>query len=331
MQSFHQQQFESKDRIEDISFKTIRKENKHFLEQVQNAVKDNIGLSLPFSSEIANHILLYDKVLTRTLVLLKSACLFDKPDKSVFDIGSTLELLNAASNLHQHIKSTEKSRSIQKNYKNIWGNEVSVLLGDYLLSKSFQILTKLGNLDVLECISLATKNISHGQVLEISESNHFATIKHWRKVIRGKFAGLFGAGAQSAAYWGGADNLTASILFSFGEHVGMAVQLKTDLNDLRNENLIKQKIINNELWSPICFLFHECMPDTQRLEISKKLQNEFEDPEILNEIINLIKEYDLTDIIKSEAEHELKLAKECLLNLKIDTRPILPLTQFKII
>ena len=183
----------------------------------------------------------------------------------------------------------------------------------------------------MECISLATQNISHGQVLEISEPPHSATIKHWRRVIRGKFAGLFGAGAQSAAYWGGADNLTASILFSFGEHVGMAVKLKTDLNELGKKNIIKQKIKNYELWSPICFLLDECMLDNQRLEISKKIQNEADDPETVNEILNLLKENDLTDMIKSEAEKELKLAKECLLNLEIDTRPLLPLTQFSVI
>ena len=330
MQSIHQQ-IESKTRTEQILFETILKGNEDYLKQVQNAVRNNIGASLPFSSEITNHIIVSDKIPTRALVLLKSASLFDKPDQAVFDIGSTLELLNTASTLHQHIKTPENSRRLHKHNKNIWGNEVSVLLGDYLLSISFQILTRLGNLDVLECISLATQNISHGQVLEISEPPHSATIKHWRRVIRGKFAGLFGAGAQSAAYWGGADNLTASILFSFGEHVGMAVKLKTDLKELGKKKFVKQKLKNYELWSPMCFLLHECLPYNQRLEISKKIQNEVDNTETINDILNLIKEHDLTDMVKSEAEKELKLAKECLLNLEIDTRPLLNLTQFSAI
>ena len=330
MQTLHHQ-IDSKARIEKISFKKILKENENYLKQVQNAVRKNIGVSLPFSSEIANHIMASDKIPTRALVLLNSASLFDKPDQAVFDIGSTLELLSTASTLHQHIKTPENSRRLHKHNKNIWGNEVSVLLGDYLLSISFQILTRLGNLDVLECISLATQNISHGQVLEISEPPHSATIKHWRRVIRGKFAGLFGAGAQSAAYWGGADNLTASILFSFGEHVGMAVKLKTDLKELGKKKFVKQKLKNYELWSPMCFLLHECLPDNQRLEISKKIQNEDDNTETINDILNLIKEHDLTEMIKSEAEKELKLAKECLLNLEIDTRPLLNLTQFSVI
>ena len=73
------------------------------------------------------------------------------------------------------------------------------------------------------------------------------------------------------------------------------------------------------------------MPDNERLEISKKLQNELDDPETVIEMLNLIKEHDVTDMVKSEAEKELKLAKECLLKLEIDTRPLLPLTQFSVI
>ena len=76
MQSI-QQHIESKGRIEQILFETILKENEYYLKQVQNAVKNNIGSSLPFSSEISNHIIVTDKIPTRSLVLLKSASLFD--------------------------------------------------------------------------------------------------------------------------------------------------------------------------------------------------------------------------------------------------------------
>ena len=100
---------------------------------------------------------------------------------------------------------------------------------------------------------------------------------------------------------------------------------------MTKKKFVKQKIKNNELWSPICFLLHECLPDNQRFEISEKIRNEADDYETVNEILNLIKENDLTEMIKSEAEKELKLARECLLNLEIDTRPLLPLTQFSVI
>ena len=130
MQSI-QQQIESKVRIDQILFETIFKENEYYLKQVQNAVRNNIGASLPFASEIANHIMGSDNNPTRALVLLNTASLFDKPDQAVFDIGSTLELLNTALTLHQHIKTPEKARRLHQHNKNMWGNEVSVLPVSY--------------------------------------------------------------------------------------------------------------------------------------------------------------------------------------------------------
>ena len=114
--------------------------------------------------------------------------------------------------------------------------------------------------------------------------------------------------------------------------LGHDIMSNTSKNEFRKTHFdVHKQIQNNELWSPICFLLHECLPDNQRLEISKKIQNEADDPETVNEILNLIKEHDLTDMVKSAAEKELKLAKECLLNLEIDTRLLLPLTQFSVI
>jgi octaprenyl-diphosphate synthase len=306
-------------------------ENANNLKQLQEAVRRNLGSSLPFLSQIANHMVKRGNNQTRALVLLQSASLFNKPDQAIFDIGSTLEYLNTASALHQHIKNPENARRRQQYAKEVWGNEVSVLLGDYLLSISFQVLTQLGNLDVLECISLATQNISHAQVLEISEHPLTATPNHWRSVTIGKKAGLFGAGAQSAAYWGNSTKSTALTLFAFGEHVGMATKLKSDMKVIADEKLIKQKITKHELWSPLCFLLYECVPENERSEFLYKLKNQSDNPELITEIVHLLKKYDVSDILKYEAELELKQAKECLLKLEMDTAPLQPLTKFSVI
>jgi len=127
----------------------------------------------------------------------------------------------------------------------------------------------------LECVSLATQNIARGQILEVSEPTLTGTPKHWRSVTRDKIAGLFGAGAQSAAYWGKSSEATASTLFDFGIHVGMAVQLKTELVEVEDEKLFQQKLKKQDLWSPLCFLLHDCMPPNESRELSDKLLNEF--------------------------------------------------------
>ena len=303
-------------------------ENKKSLQRIQNALEKNLGKSLPFLSEIVEHIKNSNQNSTRSLVLLQCASLFRDPDEVIFDIGTTLEFLNTATALHRNINTPENARREQRHVEKIWGSEAGVLLGDYLLSISFKILTRLGNLKILECISLATKNISHGQVLEISEPALLATPKHWYTVTKTKIAGLYGAGAKSAAYWGKSSHETASKLFSFGEHIGIAIQLKNDLDAMDDYKVIQQRLKDQELWSPLCFLIHDCMEKAEKVEIIEKFKGNFDCKEMTIDIVNLCKEYELSKKIKEEIKRELKKAKECIKNLQIDTKPIQPFTMF---
>ena len=301
------------------------------LERIQNAVKKNLGVSLPFLADIAHHIITPHNNSTRSILLLQSAKLFKKPDEAVIDIGSTLEFLHTASALHRHIKEPEYARRHQQNVQKLWGSEASVLLGDYLLSISFQILTRVGNLDVLECVSLATQNISRGQVLEISEPTLTATPKHWQSVTRDKIAGLFGAAAKSAAYWANATQATASTLFAFGEYVGMAAPLKTELNVIDDEKRFQQSLKDSELWAPLCFLLHECLTESELSLMSEKLQENFELDEMTSELRVLFNKHNLREKLKEQAVQELEKAAKCLDQLEMDSAPLRPLTSYVMI
>ena len=301
------------------------------LERIQNAIKNNLGVSLPFLADIAHHIITPHNNSTRSMLLLQSAKLFKNPDDAVIDIGSTLEFLHTASALHRHIKEPEYARRHQQNVQKLWGSEASVLLGDYLLSISFQILTRVGNLDVLECVSLATQNISRGQVLEISEPTLTATPKHWQRVTRDKIAGLFGAGAKSAAYWANASQATASTLFAFGEYVGMAAQFKTELNVIDDEKRFQQTLKDSELWAPLCFLLHECLTESELSVMSEKLQENFEIEEMTSELRVMFNKHNLREKLKEQAVQELEKAAKCLDQLEMGSTPLRPLTSYAMI
>ena len=302
--------------------------NEKDLERIENAFKKKLGTELPFLSEILTYMINPFRNSNRPLVLLQCANLFRNPDKVIIDIGTTLEFLHTASILHRNINETENARRNLKHVEKIWGSEAGVLLGDYLLSISFGILTRIGNLAVLECISLATQNISRGQILEISKSTLTATPEHWRRVTRYKIAGLYGAGAQSAAYWGNASKETASKLFSFGEHLGIAIQLKKDLNILDDQKLVQQKLKDRELWFPLCFLIHECMEEVESSEILDKLNNNFECNKITDVIVDLFKKYELYKKVELEVKKELTIAKDCVTQLGIDSKPIQSLIKY---
>ena len=301
------------------------------IERIQTAIKNKLGVSNPFLADIAHHIITPHNNSTRSRLLLQSANLFKKPDEDVIEIGCTLEYLHTASVLHRHIKKPENARRHMKHVQKLWGSEASVLLGDYLLSISFQILTRLGNLDVLECVSLATQNIAMGQVLEISDPTLTASPKHWRNVTRDKIAGLFGAGAKSAAYWANASKATASTLYEFGETVGMAAQLKTELDVIDDEERFKETLKEKELWFPLCFLLHECLTKSELSEMTEKLQEDFELEKMIRELRVLFKQHNLREKLKAEAMLELIKAKECLEQLEMDSTSLQPLTSYSTI
>jgi len=302
--------------------------NSENIERIENSFKKKLGVSLPFLTQISKYMINPCRNSYRPLVLLQCANLFKNPDKVIIDIGTTLEFLHTASLLHRNINDAENARRHFQHVEKIWGSEAGVLLGDYLLSLSFEILTGIGNLEVLECVSLATQNISRGQILEISKSTLTATPEHWNRVTRYKIAGLYGAGAQSAAYWGKASKETASKLFSFGEHLGVAIQLKKDLKILGDKKLVIQKLNDRELWSPLCFLIHDCMEESESNEMLNKLSHNFDPNQIASEIDILFKRYELPKKIELEAKRELRIAKDFVKQLKFDTTPIQPLIQY---
>jgi len=303
-------------------------ENVKNLERIENSFKKKLGVSLPFLSQISDYMKNPCRNSHRPQVLLQCASIFGNPDQSIIDIGTTLEFLHTASILHRKIDESENSRRNLMHVEKIWGSEAGVLLGDYLLSISFEILTRIGDLEVLECVSLATQNISRGQILEISKSTLTATPEHWLNVTRFKIAGLYGAGAQSAAYWGKASKETASKLFSFGEHLGIAIQLKKDLEIIDDQKLVYQKLKNRELWFPLCFLMNDFLEERESLKLSKKLNSSFDCNQVTNEIVEHFRINKLRKKIELAVKKELKIAKDCIKQLELDTTSIKPLIKY---
>ena len=120
-------------------------------------------------------------------------------------------------------------------------------------------------------------------------------------------------------------------LFDFGLHVGMASQLKNELKAVEDKNLFLKNLKEQNLWSPLCFLLHDCIPSDICREMSDKLLKKNDVLEIFKELDILFKKYDVKEKIYTEAEVELQEAKECFERLDLDFEPLKPLTQYSVI
>ena len=114
----------------------------------------------------------------------------------------------------------------------LWDNKSSVLVGDYLFARSFQMMTETGEMGVLRILSNAAATIAEGEVLQLTAAQNLATDEAtYLKVVRGKTAALFSAATEVGAVIAGADAKAAQALFDYGDAMGIAFQIVDDLLD----------------------------------------------------------------------------------------------------
>ena len=214
------------------------------IQRINSAIKTNLQGPVPFLSDIIRYLIDSHYTPYRSFLLLRCSELF-QPDQTeaAYHTASTLEFLHIASVLHRNISETNQTRRQMRSLDSLWGNEASLLLGDYLLSISFQILTRLEQIEILQCVSWATRNIARGQILEVSErASSQNDPEKCLQVYREKDASLLAAAARCGAIWGGADSNLQEQLMTFGEKWGVALVLKNDLQILDDPQLLKEKI-----------------------------------------------------------------------------------------
>mgnify|MGYP001280637661 FL=1 len=214
------------------------------IQRINSAIKSNLQGPVPFLSDIIRYLIDSHYTPYRSFLLLRCSELFQPGQtEAAYHTASTLEFLHIASVLHRNISETNQTRRQMRSLDSLWGNEASLLLGDYLLSISFQILTRLEQIEILQCVSWATRNIARGQILEVSErASSQNDPEKCLQVYREKDASLLAAAARCGAIWGGADSNLQEQLMTFGEKWGVALVLKNDLQILDDPQLLKEKI-----------------------------------------------------------------------------------------
>jgi octaprenyl-diphosphate synthase len=222
-------------------------------ERINEAIRTNLQGPVPFLADIIRYLIDSNYTPYRSFLLQRTCELFETTIPSeIPHTASTLEFLHTASVLHRNITHNDNARRELRSLSNIWGNEASLLLGDYLLSISFQTLTRLGQLDVLETISWATRNIARGQILEVAEPLPQISPAQCLQVYREKQASLLAAAAQCGAIWGKGSSTQQQALFHYGENWGVALVLQKDLQTLENyEDFAEQMQQQRQVFYPL--------------------------------------------------------------------------------
>jgi octaprenyl-diphosphate synthase len=149
--------------------------------------------------------------------------------------------------LHDDVVDESQQRRGRPTANLLWDNKSSVLVGDYLFSRSFQLMTETGNLEVLRILSNASATIAEGEVLQLTAAQDLRTDESvYLQVVRGKTAALFSAATEVGGVIAGADPAHVQALFDYGDALGIAFQIVDDLLDYQGDSKATGKNVGDD-------------------------------------------------------------------------------------
>jgi len=215
---------------------------------VDEIIKKQLTSRVPLVSKIGDYIKSAGCKRLRPLLVLLCGKALGREGDDLRLLAATIEFLHTATLLHDDVVDMSGMRRGRSTANALWGNAPSVLVGDFLYSRSFEMMVELGSMPVMQILSKATRVIAEGEVLQLSRVRDASTTEEvYMEVIRGKTAMLFEASTHSAAALAEATDEQREALRTFGDHLGVAFQLVDDLLDYKGDSQTLGKNVGDDL------------------------------------------------------------------------------------
>jgi octaprenyl-diphosphate synthase len=215
---------------------------------VDKLIADHLDSNVPLIRQISEHILKSGGKRLRPLIVLLIAKAFQDLRQEHIALAAVVEFIHTATLLHDDVVDNSSLRRGQQTANIIWGNAASILVGDFLYSRTFQILTTLKNLTAMDVLAKATNAIAEGEVLQLIKRHDATTNEaHYMEVITNKTARLFEAAAEVATLLCDRTPEEQARLAHYGQHLGIAFQLIDDALDFMGSSSELGKNIGDDL------------------------------------------------------------------------------------
>lgn len=199
---------------------------------VDALIRTSLVTRVPLVEEISTYLIEAGGKRLRPLLVLLSANACHYQHSQHINLAAIIEFLHTAMLLHDDVVDESDLRRGRKTVNSAWGNAASVLVGDFLHSRAFEMMVEIGNMRVMEILSYATNTIAEGEVQQLGNiRNPDVTEANYMEVISRKTAMLFEAASHSGAVLAGASEEKAEALKQYGCHLGIAFQLIDDILD----------------------------------------------------------------------------------------------------
>lgn len=227
------------------SFQTVVSDDFSLVDQ---CIREQLHSDVALVSQIGEYIIQSGGKRLRPLLVLLTAQACGYRGKDHISLAAVIEFLHTATLLHDDVVDQSDLRRGRDTANALWGNAPSILVGDFLYSRAFQMMVELENMRLLKVLANATNVIAEGEVMQLMNINDASvTEAQYMDVIRCKTAMLFEASTHTAAILSGKDRKTEQALCDYGNHLGMAFQLVDDLLDYDGDAEAMGKNVGDDL------------------------------------------------------------------------------------
>ncbi len=217
---------------ESVSFDDVAMLVADDMESVNRLISGSLDSDVALVSQVSEHIVMSGGKRLRPLIVLLAARALGYTGDQHIRAATIIEFIHTATLLHDDVVDSSERRRGKDSANTVFGNQASVLVGDFLYSRSFQMMVEIGDMRVMQILADATNTIAAGEVQQLMNVHDPDTSEdEYQQVIYRKTARLFEAGAQIAAVLAGQDENVEAAMVRYGQNLGTAFQLVDDALD----------------------------------------------------------------------------------------------------
>ena len=300
------------------SYSELKNSVEEKLVLVEEKIKSRLISKVSLVDDMTNYHLRTGGKRLRALLTLGSAkiCGYSKGSRDV-NLAACVELIHAATLMHDDVIDNSEIRRGKKTLNNIWGNQSSILVGDYLLSRCFEMMVEDGNLEILKLLSSTSAEISQGEVLQLQHKGEIDILEEtYLKIISSKTASLFAAATKVGSILENKENKIKDALEFYGKNLGLTFQIADDALDYNSELKFFGKKIGNDFYEgkvtlPIILLYQK-VNVSEKNELKKLFEKSHRNEEELKKVLLMIKNYNIISDCYVKAEYFINLASNSL-------------------
>jgi len=304
---------------ESVSFDDVAALTDGDMRAVDKLISTSLASDVVLVSQVSEYIVMSGGKRLRPLIVLLAAQALGYEGNQHVRAAAIIEFIHTATLLHDDVVDSSKRRRGQDSANTVFGNQASVLVGDFLYSRAFQMIVDIGDMRITRILADATNTIAAGEVMQLmSVHDPDTTEKDYRQVIYRKTARLFEAGAQIAAVLARQDTETETSMIDYGRHLGTAFQLVDDALDFDASPDELGKNLGDDLAEgkatlPLIYAMQKASDDDSNLIRKAILEGGLDQ---LSQITAIIQSTGALQYTAEKAREAADLAKESLRNIR---------------